>query len=87
MTACVAVHYSYLDGNFKDEGGSFNTQAYGFTLYGSFTPMPNFFVDATLGYIHRAYDISRRAVYTSPGGTVSGFADGNTSGTSGVAGN
>jgi uncharacterized protein YhjY with autotransporter beta-barrel domain len=80
LTAGAAVHYSYLDGDFKNEGGSFNTQAYGFTLYGSVTPMPNLFVDATLGFIHREYDISRRAFYTSPGGTISGFADGNTTG-------
>jgi outer membrane autotransporter protein len=81
MIAGAAVHYSYLDGDFKSNGGSFNTQSYGFTLYGSFTPMPNFFVDATVGYIHREYDISRHAVYVPLGQpAVDGFADGNTTG-------
>jgi len=81
LTAGAAVHYSYLDGDLKSQGGSFNTQAYGVTLYASITPMPNFFVDATIGYTHREYDISRHAVYKPcclP--VVDGFADGQTTG-------
>ena len=81
LTAGAAVHYSYLDGDFDSRGGSFNTQSYGFTLYGSITPMPNLFVDATIGYVHREYEISRHAVYDPLGlPVVDGFADGNTTG-------
>jgi outer membrane autotransporter protein len=84
LTAGGAVHYSYLDGNFDSQGGSFNTQAFGFTLYGSASPMPNLFIDGTIGYIHREYEISRRANFFMSNGAVAagadGFADGNTTG-------
>lgn len=81
LTMGGAVHYSYLDGEFTGDNGSFNTQAMGFTLYGSFSPMPNLFVDATIGYVHREYDISRRATYiTVIPSVVDGFADGSTTG-------
>lgn len=81
LTAGAAVHYSYIDGHFTGDGGSFTTQALGFTLYGSASPMPNLFVDATIGYIHREYEISRRTFYdTLIAAPVDGFADGNTTG-------
>lgn len=81
-TVGLAVHYSRVDGNFDGQGGSFNTDSIGFTLYGSVSPLPNFFVDGTLGYIYRDYEISRRASYVANGNTnnVNGFADSSTSG-------
>ncbi|HKZ08925.1 MAG TPA: autotransporter outer membrane beta-barrel domain-containing protein [Methylomirabilota bacterium] len=82
LTAGAAVHYSYLDGSFDGDRGSFNTQSFGFTLYASASPMPNLFIDGTIGYIHREYDISRRANFFLPNGVAAadGFADGSTSG-------
>ncbi len=81
LTAGGAIHYSRLTGDFGGDGGHFTTDAIGFTLYGSATPMPNLFIDATVGYIHREYEITRRATFIAPNGTVvDGFADGNTAG-------
>lgn len=82
VTVGLALHYSRVDGNFDGQGGSFHTDNLGFTLYGSAAPIPNFFIDGTVGYIHREYETSRRATYIAPGnGTVvDGFADSNTSG-------
>ena len=81
LTLGGALHYSRVNGDFGGDGGHFVTDAIGFTIYGSINPMPNLFIDATVGYIHREYEITRRANFFAPNGTfVDGFALGNTSG-------
>ena len=81
LTAGAAIHYSRINGDFGGDGGHFTTDAIGFTVYGSASPFPNMFIDATMGYIHREYEITRRANFIAPNGTVvDGFADGNTAG-------
>lgn len=81
LTAGGAIHYSRITGDYGGDGGHFTTDAIGFTLYGTATPMPNLFIDATVGYIHREYEITRRATFIAPNGTVvDGFAVGNTAG-------
>jgi outer membrane autotransporter protein len=82
VTAGLAFSYLNTHGHFNGNNGHFNTDAYGVTLYGSVTPLPNLFVDGTLGYTRREYDTVRRASYfnaTTAFG-VNGFVGGDTSG-------
>lgn len=80
LTAGLALSYSLTHGDFAASGGHFTTDTYGVTLYGSATPLPNLFVDGTLGYTRRDYDTLRRVIYVSPGTAVDGFAQGDTTG-------
>ena len=70
------------NGNFTSNTGHFSTDALGVTLYGSVTPLPNLFVDGTVGYTLRDYDTVRRASYSNAlnGIGVDGFVQGNTTG-------
>jgi len=56
--------------------------AFGVTLYGSAAPLPNLFVDGTVGYTLRDYDTVRRASYVATGNStaVDGFVQGDTTG-------
>ena len=80
LTAGLAFSYSHTHGDFHGSNGNFNTDAYGVTLYGSATPLPNLFVDGTLGFTRRDYDILRRVIYVSPGTAIDGLAKGETTG-------
>lgn len=82
LTAGLALSYLGTNGNFTSNTGHFNTDAFGVTLYGSVTPLPNLFVDGTVGYTLRAYDTVRRASYSnaSNGAAVNGFVQGDTTG-------
>src|SRR6266849_7815203 len=82
VTAGLAFSYLNTHGDFSSNGGHFNTDAYGVTLYGSVTPLPNLFVDGTVGFTRRDYDIVRRANYSSPtfGLGSDGFVKGDTTG-------
>jgi len=82
LTAGLALSYLHTHGDFNGNNGHFNTDAFGVTLYGSVTPLPNLFVDGTVGYTLRDYDTVRRASYSAPGnGTgVDGFVQGDTTG-------
>jgi outer membrane autotransporter protein len=82
LTAGLALSYLHTHGDFTGKNGNFNTDAFGVTLYGSVTPLPNLFVDGTVGYTLRDYNTVRRASYDNPGnGTGSdGFVQGDTTG-------
>ncbi len=82
LIAGLAFSYLNTHGDFSSNGGHFNTDAYGVTLYGSVTPLPNLFVDGTVGFTRRDYDIVRRANYSSPtfGLGIDGFVKGDTTG-------
>lgn len=82
LTTGLALSYLGTNGSFNDSGGNFNTEAFGVTLYGSATPMRNLFVDGTVGYTHRDYEVVRRASYATPinGTSVDGFVQGDTTG-------
>jgi outer membrane autotransporter protein len=80
ITVGIALAYSHVEGNFSQDGGHYNTDNFGATLYASFLPIPNFFVDATIGYAHHEYDTLRRATYVGPGIAVDGFAQSDTRG-------
>ena len=80
----IALTTSRTTGEFDEHGGSFATDSWGGMLYASILPMPNLFVDATIGYNHKEYDQKRRATYTFLRGgvlnIVDGFAQGDTGG-------
>jgi outer membrane autotransporter protein len=80
LTAGLALSYLGTNGNFDGNNGHFNTDAFGVTLYGSVTPLPNLFVDGTVGYTLRAYDTVRRATYANNGQVFDGFVQGETTG-------
>ena len=88
LTAGLALSYLGTHGNFTSNTGNFTTNAFGVTLYGSATPLPNLFVDGTVGYTYRGYDIVRRASYFNASATtasltgtgVDGFVKGDTTG-------
>ena len=82
LTAGLAFSYLNTNGDYKGNNGNFRTDAYGVTLYGSVTPLPNLFVDGTLGFTRRDYDVVRRASFTAPGPGVgvNGFVKGDTTG-------
>jgi len=82
LTAGLAFSYLNTNGDFNGNNGHFATDAYGVTLYGSVTPLPNLFVDGTVGFTRRDYDIVRRANFSSPtfGLGVDGFVKGDTTG-------
>jgi outer membrane autotransporter protein len=80
LTAGLALSYLNTHGNLNGNNGNFTTDAFGVTLYGSVTPLPNLFVDGTVGYTLRDYDIVRRAAYSNAtnGVAVNGFVQGDT---------
>jgi hypothetical protein len=66
LTAGLVLSYLGTNGNFTSNTGHFSTDAFGVTLCGSVTPLPNLFVNDTVGYTLRAYDTVRRASYFNP---------------------
>ena len=81
LTVGLALSYSMVHGDFDEGGGHFTNDIYGVTLYASVMPLPNLFVDATVGYVHRDYDTLRRATFFMPGNPlVDGFAQSNAQG-------
>jgi outer membrane autotransporter protein len=82
LTAGLAFSYLNTHGDYNGNNGHFNTDTYGVTLYGSVTPLPNLFVDGTLGFTRRDYDMVRRATYSNVlnGVGVNGFVQGDTTG-------
>jgi outer membrane autotransporter protein len=82
LTAGLALSYLYTHGDFTGNNGNFNTDAFGVTLYGSITPLPNLFVDGTVGYTLRDYNTVRRASYDNPPNHngSNGFVQGATTG-------
>ena len=84
LTAGLAFSYLNTHGNYNSNNGNFTTNAYGVTLYGSVTPLPNLFVDGTVGYTRRDYDVERRASFfnstTAPPIAANGFVKGDTTG-------
>jgi uncharacterized protein YhjY with autotransporter beta-barrel domain len=55
----LAVRYNYQSGDFANSGGDFLTRTYGASLYGSWFPIANAFVDVTAGLDYKQLDITR----------------------------
>ena len=59
----VALNFGHHDGDY-DQGGGFDTDAYGGTGYASFQPSDRKFVDVVLGYTRKDEDRKRQARFT-----------------------
>jgi outer membrane autotransporter protein len=79
--AGIAVNYAHEFGDYDGVAGGFDTDAYGFALYASVLPFPNFFVDVIAGYVRKDYDFERRAtIAIAPDRHVAGTTHASTSG-------
>jgi len=56
--AGLAFDYENIDGDL-DGGGDFETDSYGGVLYASFAPAPQVFIDGSIGYAWKDYDMER----------------------------
>jgi uncharacterized protein YhjY with autotransporter beta-barrel domain len=72
LVAGSAISYSNTHGDFKN-GGDFNTNSIGITLFGSYLPTDRTFVQVSGGYTNNNYLVSRVATAFIPG--VGGGAD------------
>jgi uncharacterized protein YhjY with autotransporter beta-barrel domain len=70
----LAVRYNYQSGDFANRGGDFLMRTYGSSLYGSWFPLDNAFIDVTAGFDYKKLDITRivgrRQVITLPRGSL-----------------
>jgi outer membrane autotransporter protein len=69
LVAGVAYNYQNIDGDFTG-GGDFDTDAHGVVAYGSLSPLPELFVDGSVGYSWKDYEVNRAATFTEVSGTV-----------------
>lgn len=82
--AGLAISYANTHGDFKN-GGDFNTNSLGFTVFGSYLPTDRTFIQITGGYSHDNYLVSRNAQAFIPG--VAGGQDRFLSGVPGSSSN
>lgn len=80
LTAGFAGIFNRTDGEYRQDGGNFQTDAYGAVVYATITPMPNLFVDLVGGYLRRYYSIDRNVVFTNTNANVQHVAHGETAG-------
>jgi outer membrane autotransporter protein len=80
VIAGLALSFSEIHGTYDQKGGAFTTDVFGSTLYASVSPLPDWFIDATVGYVFRDYNIRRRASFAMPGSETNGIAEGDTHG-------
>ena len=57
----AAFTVSQQDGRYAQGGGDFSVASGGGTIYASFFPVPNLFIDVTASYAHKDYDFNRHA--------------------------
>jgi hypothetical protein len=83
LLAGLAFNYAHQSGNFAG-AGDFSNNAYSATIYASYNPLENLFVQMNAGYVFRDYKRKRMATFTeiekSSGRTllnVADFASGN----------
>lgn len=84
LVAGVAYNYQNIDGDFTGSG-NFDTDSHGVVGYGSLTPLPGLFVDGSIGYSWKDYEVDRAATFTEVSGTqildrFSGIAASDTGG-------
>jgi outer membrane autotransporter protein len=77
----ATFEYYHTDADFKSSSGNFNTDSYGGSLYGSVSPQPNMFIDASIGYTHMDTTINRGVTFALVGAALAplGNASGNPS--------
>lgn len=75
-----AFSYVLSDNDFDHHGGHADNDSYIGSLYGSYYPIENLFLDALVNYGHLNFDINRNINYTIPGDIVRTSARGDTDG-------
>lgn len=75
-----AFSYVLSDNDFDHKGGHADNDSYIGSLYGSYYPIENFFLDAVVNYGHINFDTTRNISYTIPGDVVHTQARGDTDG-------
>lgn len=77
----AAFHVSKQEGSYDNGGGSFFVDSGGATVYASFFPVQNLFVDVTASYAHKDYEFNRNVeLFTGAALTAAGTHKGVTSG-------
>lgn len=80
--AGAAVTFTNTNGDF-DGGGNFDTNAYGVMVFGSFIPVPGFFIDLSGGYARNDFEVNRAVSFTeivAPDPLISGTASSDSNG-------
>jgi outer membrane autotransporter protein len=67
MLGGVALNFNQWSGDFKGNGGNFQTDSYGPTVYASFYPLDGFFADVSFRYSAKNFEKSRFASFTDFG--------------------
>lgn len=69
----VAINFQNQNGDFKGDGGSFSKNSYQATVFASFTPSTNTFIQLLAGYTRDDYDVIRAVSYSfvRSGSTIS----------------
>ncbi len=75
-----AFSYVLSDNDFDHNGGHADNDSYIGSIYGSYYPIENLFLDALVNYGHINFDTTRNISYTIPGDIVRTSARGNTDG-------
>lgn len=75
-----AFSYVLSDNDFDHQGGHADNDSYIGSIYGSYSPIENLFLDALVNYGHLNFDITRNISYAIPGDVVNTSARGNTDG-------
>jgi outer membrane autotransporter protein len=57
--AGAAISYGHTWGEFDHNDGDFSTDSIGTLIYGSYYPTDQSFIDATVGFAYKFYDVSR----------------------------
>ncbi|GAB4362158.1 MAG: hypothetical protein Kow0060_18220 [Methylohalobius crimeensis] len=80
LVAGGAFSYVTSDNEFDSNGGHADNDSYLGSVYGSYYPLENLYVDALATYGHINFDTTRNITYTIPGDTVNARAKGETDG-------
>jgi uncharacterized protein YhjY with autotransporter beta-barrel domain len=70
----AALGLAKSDSNLSDVQGSQDTKGYSFSLFGSFVPATNAYIDAIVNFGHTRYDSQRQA---ADGGSIGSSTDGD----------
>jgi outer membrane lipase/esterase len=75
-----AFSYTLSDNDFDHQGGHADNDSYIGSIYGSYSPIENLYLDALINYGHLNFDITRNISYAIPTDTVNTHARGDTDG-------
>jgi outer membrane lipase/esterase len=77
----LAVTYAHEFGDYAGAGGGYDHDKYGALIYGNVTPLPNLFIDGTVGYRYADYSYERKvSLQMAPAITTAGRTEANSHG-------